>query len=117
MVSRVGIRVRDTCWGTCAAIMDGVAVDRRTEGFTVSLASRHNGPGIDFAWRGLCTGKTIVRWFTKWKARHDPIADTTALESSSFTRWTALSGVGLEQQRLKGPTWGRFPNWLPRNPY
>lgn len=58
MVSRVGIRVRDTCWGTVPPSWTEVAVDRRTEGFTVSLASRHNGPGIDFAWRGLCTGKT-----------------------------------------------------------
>jgi hypothetical protein len=57
IASRVGIRVRDTRWGTVPPSCTEVAVDRRTEGFTVSLASRHNGPGIDFAWRGRCTGK------------------------------------------------------------
>jgi hypothetical protein len=56
VISRLGVRVRDTAWGTVGGELAEADVERHGDGFALRLESRHTAGGMDVLWRGEIAG-------------------------------------------------------------
>jgi len=57
LISRVGVKVRDSSWGTVLGELSAPEPLVTETGFEAQLQRRHRAPGLDFHWEGTIVGE------------------------------------------------------------
>lgn len=116
LLSRVGVKVRDTSWGTVPGELSDVHVDEGRDRFEVRLTSRHHAPGVSFEWECGASGRRDGTLVYEMRG--------TALKDCAFNRigicllHSAASSAGrpFTARGPNGPFTGRLPRLVGPQP-